>query len=97
MATLLHRRYRSSGQHTLHWDGYDDFGRVVRPGEYTIQATASTTGGSVKGNLNISVLEDRAVHRQYLRNTPFRDDSFLAGNRASQILRTDSPQRTRRR
>ena len=97
MATLLHRRYRSSGQHTLHWDGYDDFGRVVRPGEYTIQATASTTGGSVKGNLNISILEDRAVHRQYLRNTPSRDDSFLAGNRTSQILRTGSPQRTRRR
>ncbi len=31
VATLLHRRHRGSGQHTLHWDGYDDFGRVGIP------------------------------------------------------------------
>jgi flagellar hook assembly protein FlgD len=98
MATLLHRRHRSKGQHTLYWDGYDDFGTGVRPGEYLIQATASTTGGSVKGNLTISVLEDRAVHRQYLRNAPFQDDSFIsAGRRRGELVRSGSPQRTRRR
>lgn len=74
-ATMLHRRYRGSGQHTLYWNGYDDFGRPVPPGDYTIEATASTTGGTVVGTLNISVLEDATVHRQYLRNTPYQDES----------------------
>lgn len=70
LATLLHRRHRGSGQHMLYWDGYDDFGRVVLPGDYVVEATASTTGGAVTGNLIITVLEDRAVHRQYLRQAP---------------------------
>ena len=75
IATLLHRRHRNSGHHTLHWDGYDDFGRVAPPGEYTVQAAASTAGGSVTGTLNVSVLEDRAVHRRYLKNAPHQDDT----------------------
>ena len=60
VATLLHRRHRGSGQQFLHWNGYDDFGRIVPPGDYTVRATASTTGGTVTGTLNISVLEDQA-------------------------------------
>jgi len=75
VATLLHRRHRGAGQQSLYWNGHDDFGRVVLPGDYTVQATASTTGGTVTGTLNISVLEDKAVHRQYLRNAPYQDDS----------------------
>ncbi|RMF04844.1 MAG: hypothetical protein D6768_02295 [Chloroflexi bacterium] len=90
VATLLHRRHRSSGSHTLHWDGYDDFGRVVPPGEYTVQASASTTGGAVKGNLNIAVLEDRTVHRRYLRSAPYQDESSTTSRRAGRAVRTGS-------
>jgi len=97
VATLLHRRYRKQGQHTLYWDGYDDFGRAVRPGEYTIQAGASTTGGSVKGNLNISILEDRTVHRQYIKNAPHQDEGYIIDRRAGEVLRAGTPQRARRR
>lgn len=97
VATLLHRRHRRSGQHTLYWDGYDDFGRVVHPGEYTIQATASTTGGSVSGNINISILEDHAVHRQYLKSAPYQDDSYVIDRRASEVLKTRTSQRARKR
>jgi flagellar hook assembly protein FlgD len=99
VATLLHRRHRGGGQHILHWDGYDDFGRVVQPGDYTIRATASTTGGTVTGTLIVSILEDRAVHRQYLRSTPSQDDSQFIVNRRGEYLRrpADSARRVRRR
>lgn len=97
VATLLHRRHRSSGQHTLHWDGYDDFGRVVPPGEYMVQASANTTGGSVQGTLNISILEDRAVHRQYLKRAPYQDEERRLDRRLGEVVRTGVPTRSRRR
>jgi hypothetical protein len=99
MATLLHRRHRGGGQHMLHWNGYDDFGRVVQPGDYTIQATASTTGGTVTGTLIVSILEDRTVHRQYLRSTPSQDDSQVIVNRRGEYLRrpVNAARRVRRR
>lgn len=97
VATLLHRRHRSSGQHTLHWDGYDDFGRVVPPGEYTVQAAANTTGGSVQGTLNIGILEDRAVHRQYLKRAPYRDDEQRLDQQLGEVIRTGAPTKSRRR
>jgi flagellar hook assembly protein FlgD len=95
IATLLHRRHRGAGQQNLYWNGYDDFGRVVLPGDYTIQATASTTGGTVTGTLNVAVLEDKAVHRQYLRSAPHQDDSQLL-ERQSDFVRS-SGKRVRRR
>jgi flagellar hook assembly protein FlgD len=91
---LLHRRHRGAGQQNLYWNGYDDFGRAVLPGDYTIQATASTTGGTVTGTLNVSVLEDKAVHRQYLRRAPYQDDSQVI-ERQDQFVR--SAKRVRRR
>lgn len=97
IATLLHRRHRGSGQTSLYWDGYDDFGRVTLPGDYIVEATASTTGGTVTGNLNISILEDAAVHRQYLRRTPFQDDSQVVSSSRSQFGRGETARRTRRR
>ncbi|NJN44940.1 MAG: hypothetical protein HC806_09630 [Anaerolineae bacterium] len=42
-ATLLRDRRRTARKHTFSWDGYDDFGRPLTPGEYTIQAEAGTT------------------------------------------------------
>ena len=97
IATLLHRRHRGAGHQALHWDGYDDFGRVALPGDYVIQATASTTGGTVTGTLNISILEDRAVHRQYLRSTPYHDDSQTLLNRRGEFVRAGAARRARRR
>ncbi|HEX9923813.1 MAG TPA: FlgD immunoglobulin-like domain containing protein [Anaerolineae bacterium] len=96
IATLLHRRHRGTGQQSLYWDGYDDFGRVALPGEYVVTATASTTGGTVTGTLNISVLEDRAVHRQYLRRAPHQDDSQTVDQR-DEVLKTATARRPRRR
>ncbi|GEM_PF-583509 len=77
VATLLHRRHRGSGQQTLFWNGYDDFGRVVPPGDYTVEATASTTGGTVTGNLNISVGENSAVQQQYERTYPHQEARII--------------------
>jgi hypothetical protein len=94
IATLLHRRHRGAGQQNLYWNGYDDFGRAVLPGDYTIQATASTTGGTVTGTLNVTLLEDKAVHRQYLRTTPHQDDSQVL-DRHSEFVRP--AKRVRRR
>lgn len=97
VATLLQRRYRNTGQHALHWDGYDDFGRVVPPGDYVVEASASTSGGSVKGNLNISIVEDRTVHRQYLRGKPHQDDGYVIDRRFGEVVRSASSQKSRRR
>lgn len=97
VATLLHRRHRSAGQHPLFWDGYDDFGRVVQPGDYTVEATASTTGGTVTGNLVISILEDAAVHRQYLRRTPYQDEQVRLRYPRGTNAEARSNTRTRRR
>lgn len=97
IATLLYRRHRGSGQQTLYWNGYDDFGRVAPPGEYTIKATASTTGGAVTGTLNIAVVEDPAVHRQYLRNVPYRDDSQTITRQNGERVRAEPAVRRLRR
>jgi hypothetical protein len=97
VATLLHRRHRGAGQQNLYWNGYDDFGRAVLPGDYTIQATASTTGGTVIGTLNVAILEDKAVHRQYLRTAPYQDDTQAQVlGRRSEFTRS-TPKRVRRR
>jgi len=96
VSTLLHRRHRTAGQHPLYWDGYDDFGRVVPPGNYTIEATAGGPGGSVTGNLNITVVEDPAVHRQYIRRTPYQEETERLYRQRRQSTRTGgSPARRR--
>ncbi len=93
VSTLLHRRHRTAGQHPLYWDGYDDFGKVVPPGNYTIEATAGTTAGSVTGNLNISVAEDPAVHRQYVRRTPYQDETERVNQQRRQPVRSSTQRR----
>lgn len=96
VATLLHRRHRGAGRQSLNWNGYDDFGRVVPPGEYTVQAVASTSGGTVTGTVNISVAEDPAVHRYYLRNTPHRGDTESTRRYGDDLVRTTSQTSGRR-
>jgi hypothetical protein len=62
-----------------------------------VHASANTTGGSVKGTLNISILEDRTVHRQYLKNAPYQDDSYVLDRRHGEIIRTGNSQSSRQR
>jgi hypothetical protein len=53
----------------------------------------------VTGTLNVSILEDKTVHRQYLRSTPYQDDSQIALNRRGELVRqpANSTRRARRR
>jgi flagellar hook assembly protein FlgD len=95
VSTLQSRRHRSSGQQTIYWNGYDDFGRAVTPGEYTIYATASTTGGTVTSMINISVLEDQSLQHQYLRNSPQQENNQRVGRVDQQSMRPAMAQRVR--
>ena len=62
LATILHRRRRSAGEHHFFWDGYDDYGRPVPPGEYVIQAVAGTPAAYVTSAVQVTVQEDALVH-----------------------------------
>lgn len=64
-ATLLRDRRRTARVHMFHWDGYDDHGRPVRPGEYTIQATAGSPPIRVTSAVQVTIQEDAYVHRQF--------------------------------
>lgn len=67
VATITHRRQRDAGQHTLYWDGYDDYGHVLPAGEYTVQATASTPTGTVRSVVPLTIHEDPLVSSRYGR------------------------------
>jgi flagellar hook assembly protein FlgD len=62
LATILHNRRRSAGEQHFFWDGYDDYGRPVPPGEYVIQAVAGTPAAHVTSAVQVSVQEDALVH-----------------------------------
>ncbi|OQY44177.1 MAG: hypothetical protein B6242_13245 [Anaerolineaceae bacterium 4572_78] len=70
VATISQRRQRSGGQHEVQWNGYDDYGRVLPPGEYTIQATAITPNATVQSAVPIMITESPTVHRRYTKQTP---------------------------
>jgi hypothetical protein len=63
-ATLLRDRRRTARKHTFSWDGYDDFGRPVSPGEYTIQAEAGVNPVIVTTSIPVKVEEDILAHRR---------------------------------
>lgn len=60
-ATLLDNRRRSARQHVMLWDGYDDFGRPVPAGPYTIRATAGAPPIKVSSAVQIQIEEDPYV------------------------------------
>jgi flagellar hook assembly protein FlgD len=62
MATILSNRRRSGGEHHFFWDGYDDYGRPVSPGEYVIQAMAGTPAANVTSAVQVTIQEDALVH-----------------------------------
>jgi hypothetical protein len=63
-ATILQNRRRTARKHTFSWDGYDDFGRPVTPGEYTIQAEAGTNPVKVTTSIPVRIEEDILAHRR---------------------------------
>jgi flagellar hook assembly protein FlgD len=63
-ATLLDHRRRSAKQHVLLWDGYDDFGRPVPAGTYTVRATAGAPPIKVSSAVQIQIEEDPYVYRK---------------------------------
>ncbi|HLF87428.1 MAG TPA: FlgD immunoglobulin-like domain containing protein [Anaerolineales bacterium] len=63
-ATLLHDRRRTARKHTFSWDGYDDFGRPVPPGEYIIQAEAGVNPVKVMTSIPVLIEEDILAHRR---------------------------------
>jgi flagellar hook assembly protein FlgD len=62
LATIMHNRRRSAGEHLFFWDGYDDYGRPVAPGEYVIQAVAGTPAANVTSAVHVTIQEDALVH-----------------------------------
>lgn len=65
LATILHRRQRGAGFHRFYWNGYDDHGRVLKPGTYFVQAVASTPAGNVTSTVPVTIEEDAVVHSRY--------------------------------
>lgn len=63
-ATLLQNRRRTARKHTFSWDGYDDFGRPVPPGDYTLQAEAGVSSSKVATAIPIRIEEDILAHRR---------------------------------
>ncbi len=62
-STLLDNRRRTARQHVFVWDGYDDFGRLVTPGIYTIRATAGSAPMHASSAVQVRIerLEEMAV------------------------------------
>ena len=60
-ATLLDNRRRTARQHVMLWDGYDDFGRPVPSGMYTIRAIAGAPPIKVSSAVQIQIEEDPYV------------------------------------
>ncbi len=55
ITTLLNNRRRTARVHIFHWNGYDDYGRPLDPGEYTIKATAGTPPVRVTSAVQINI------------------------------------------
>lgn len=66
-ATLLHNRRRTGRVHLFRWDGYDDAGQVLQPGEYTVQATAGAPPVKVVSAVQVTIRADEFVHRDLNR------------------------------
>jgi flagellar hook assembly protein FlgD len=65
VATLMSKRRRRAGLHTMEWNGLDDMGRMVSDGAYDIQASASTIFTTVTNRLSVIKTSERVP--QFLR------------------------------
>jgi len=58
LTSILNDRWRGARRHLLYWDGHDDFGRALPPGEYIIQALADTSSARATSAVQVSIQED---------------------------------------
>jgi len=79
LATILHNRRRNVGEHHFFWDGYDDYGRAVPPGEYVIQAAAGTPAANVTSAVHVTVQEDALIHGQAERRRVGEERDIIDG------------------
>jgi flagellar hook assembly protein FlgD len=63
-AVLLDNRRRTARQHVFLWDGYDDYGRPVPAGPYTIRATAGVPPIKVSSAVQLDIAEDPYVYHK---------------------------------
>jgi len=59
VTTLMSKRRRRSGTHTMEWDGLDNTGRIVPDGAYEIEVTASTIFTTVTNRLSVFKTSER--------------------------------------
>ncbi|MFQ5611206.1 MAG: FlgD immunoglobulin-like domain containing protein [Anaerolineae bacterium] len=88
LATILHRRQRGTGEHRFYWNGYDDHGRVLRPGSYVVQAKASTPAGDVTSAVPITIEQDPVVHGRYSHRDSLFDRPGNVARRGSRDRRS---------
>lgn len=72
VATISPRRQRGAGIHTFLWDGYDDWGKALVPGEYTLIAEASAPTGQVRSAVTLTLRQDPLVAAQFGRRSAQR-------------------------
>ncbi len=83
-AVLLDNRRRTARQHLFLWDGYDDYGQPVSPGQYTIRATAGAPPIKVSSAVQVQVEDDPYV---YSKASQFERVQVAPGSGSYQINR----------
>jgi len=87
MSTLQHNRRRTARIHLFRWDGYDDYGRGLPPGDYTIQAVAGTPPVKVISAVQVHIRQDDFVHGQVGRGQVGRGQLGQAGHLSQRAQR----------
>jgi len=70
-ATLLYNRRKRGRRHVFYWNGYDDRGQLLPPGDYTLQAEAGAPPLQVSGAVQVRIERYAAQPVQpavYVRN-----------------------------
>lgn len=79
LATILHNRRRSAGEHLFFWDGYDDHGRPLPPDDYVIQAVAGTPAANVTSAVQVTIQEDALVHGRVVQRRASDGSEIIDG------------------
>jgi len=63
-ATILHNRRKMGRRHVFYWNGYDDRGQLLPPGDYTLQAEAGAPPLQVTSAVQIRLERQIGVQAQ---------------------------------
>jgi flagellar hook assembly protein FlgD len=80
-AVLLDNRRRTARQHIFLWDGYDDYGRPVPSGVYTVRATAGAPPIKVSSAVQVQIEEDAYVYRKAGQFEPIQSEPQIQPRR----------------